>query len=50
MNAKLREFLDIFGFNYEFKSSTECYKSGIFDEYHHEDYPLQIQDQIQDFQ
>lgn len=32
MNAKLREFLDLFGFEYEFKSATECYKSGIFDE------------------
>jgi lysyl-tRNA synthetase, class I len=31
MNAKLREFLDHFGFEYEFKSSTECYKSGLFD-------------------
>lgn len=31
-NAKLREFLDGFGFEYEFKSSTDCYKSGMFDE------------------
>jgi len=31
MNAKLREFLDKFGFEYEFKSATECYKSGLFD-------------------
>jgi len=31
-NAKLREFLDGFGFDYEFLSSTECYKSGRFDE------------------
>jgi lysyl-tRNA synthetase class 1 len=31
-NAKLREFLDSFGFDYEFKSSTEIYKSGVFDE------------------
>lgn len=31
-NAKLREFLDGFGFQYEFASSTEYYKSGRFDE------------------
>ncbi len=31
MNARLRAFLDHFGFRYEFKSSTETYKSGIFD-------------------
>ncbi len=31
-NAKLREFLDRFGFEYEFKSSTTCYQSGMFDE------------------
>lgn len=31
-NAKLREFLDRFGFEYEFLSSTELYKSGRFDE------------------
>lgn len=31
MNAKLCEFLDHFGFQYEFKSSTETYKSGEFD-------------------
>ena len=31
-NAKLREFLDSFGFDYEFKSSTETYKAGEFDE------------------
>lgn len=31
MNSKLREFLDSYGFDYEFKSSTECYKSGMFD-------------------
>ncbi|NCC23123.1 MAG: lysine--tRNA ligase [Alphaproteobacteria bacterium] len=31
-NARLREFLDHFGFDYEFVSSTECYKSGRFDE------------------
>jgi lysyl-tRNA synthetase, class I len=31
MNARLRAFLDHFGFQYEFKSSTETYKSGEFD-------------------
>lgn len=31
-NARLREFLDTFGFEYDFKSSTEIYKSGQFDE------------------
>jgi lysyl-tRNA synthetase class 1 len=31
-NARLRSFLDHFGFDYEFMSSTECYKSGRFDE------------------
>ncbi len=31
-NARLREFLDRFGFEYEFMSATECYKSGRFDE------------------
>ncbi|HZV20013.1 MAG TPA: lysine--tRNA ligase, partial [Hyphomicrobiales bacterium] len=31
-NARLRAFLDSFGFDYEFLSSTECYKSGLFDE------------------
>jgi lysyl-tRNA synthetase class 1 len=30
-NAKLRSFLDSFGFQYEFKSATECYRSGFFD-------------------
>jgi lysyl-tRNA synthetase class 1 len=30
-NARLRAFLDRFGFDYEFVSSTECYKSGRFD-------------------
>ena len=28
----LRSFLDRFGFDYDFKSSTECYASGLFDE------------------
>ncbi len=31
-NARLRAFLDAFGFDYEFASSTECYRSGVFDE------------------
>jgi len=30
-NARLRAFLDRFGFDYEFLSSTECYTSGRFD-------------------
>jgi lysyl-tRNA synthetase class 1 len=30
-NARLRAFLDTFGFDYEFVSSTECYKAGQFD-------------------
>ncbi len=30
-NARLRAFLDHFGFEYEFLSSTECYSSGRFD-------------------
>ena len=30
-NARLRAFLDTFGFDYEFMSSTDCYKSGRFD-------------------
>jgi lysyl-tRNA synthetase, class I len=30
-NARLRAFLDAFGFDYEFLSSTECYKAGRFD-------------------
>jgi lysyl-tRNA synthetase class 1 len=32
MNAKLRSFLDRFGFEYEFMSATECYKNGMFDQ------------------
>jgi lysyl-tRNA synthetase class 1 len=32
MNARLRAFLDTFGFRYEFKSSTATYKSGVFDQ------------------
>lgn len=31
-NARLRAFLDRFGFSYEFASSTEYYKSGKFDD------------------
>ena len=30
-NARLRSFLDRFGFDYAFKSATECYRSGVFD-------------------
>jgi lysyl-tRNA synthetase class 1 len=30
-NARLRAFLDGFGFDYEFLSATECYTSGRFD-------------------
>ena len=30
-NARLRAFLDSFGFEYEFYSATECYRSGRFD-------------------
>src|SRR5262245_2051324 len=30
-NARLRRFLDRFGFAYEFLSATECYKAGMFD-------------------
>ncbi len=31
MNARLRAFLDTFGFDYDFRSATEMYKSGIYD-------------------
>ncbi|MFA5901418.1 MAG: lysine--tRNA ligase [Hyphomicrobium sp.] len=31
-NAMLRDFLDRFGFAYEFMSATDAYKSGVFDE------------------
>uniref|UniRef100_UPI003531E3F0 lysine--tRNA ligase n=1 Tax=Pararhizobium sp. IMCC3301 TaxID=3067904 RepID=UPI003531E3F0 len=31
-NARLRSFLDGFGFNYEFASSSDYYKRGVFDE------------------
>jgi lysyl-tRNA synthetase, class I len=30
-NARLRAFLDQFGFDYEFMSSTACYTAGMFD-------------------
>jgi lysyl-tRNA synthetase class 1 len=30
-NAMLRDFLDRFGFDYEFLSSTDCYREGRFD-------------------
>lgn len=30
-NARLRRFLDRFGFDYEFKSATELYRAGVFD-------------------
>ena len=30
-NARLQAFLDRFGFDYDFKSATDCYKSGMFD-------------------
>jgi lysyl-tRNA synthetase class 1 len=31
-NARLRAFLDTFGFEYEFYSATQCYTSGRFDQ------------------
>jgi len=31
-NARLRAFLDRFGFDYEFQSATDCYRSGRFDD------------------
>ncbi|MGL4371646.1 MAG: lysine--tRNA ligase, partial [Alphaproteobacteria bacterium] len=31
-NARLKAFLDTFGFAYEFISSTACYQSGLFDQ------------------
>jgi lysyl-tRNA synthetase class 1 len=31
-NARLRGFLDQFGFEYEFVSATDCYRSGRFDD------------------
>ena len=32
MNRRLREFLDRFGFDYTFRSSTEQYRTGVFNE------------------
>ncbi|MBI1330591.1 MAG: lysine--tRNA ligase [Alphaproteobacteria bacterium] len=32
MNARLRAFLDRFGFDYDFRSATAMYKSGVFDD------------------
>ncbi|UPA55483.1 lysine--tRNA ligase [Wolbachia pipientis] len=32
MNSLLCKFLDLFEFEYEFRSATECYKSGVYDE------------------
>lgn len=32
MNNRLCKFLDSFGFEYEFKSATECYKKGLLNE------------------
>ncbi|MGN7661171.1 MAG: lysine--tRNA ligase [Anaplasma sp.] len=32
MNHVFCEFLDRFGFEYEFKSATECYKAGVYDD------------------
>src|SRR5215213_7623086 len=31
-NARLQGFLDRFGFDYEFLSATDCYRSGLFDQ------------------
>ncbi len=31
-NARMRAFLDEHGFNYEFFSATECYRTGLFDQ------------------
>lgn len=33
MNSRLRAFLDGFGFDYEFLSATELYRSGAYDEF-----------------
>ena len=32
MNSRLRHFLDHYGFEYEFRSSTDCYKNGVFND------------------
>jgi len=31
-NARLKAFLDSFGFEYDFLSSTDCYRAGLFDD------------------
>ncbi len=31
MNGQLKRFLDSYGFEYEFLSSTQCYRGGVFD-------------------
>jgi lysyl-tRNA synthetase class 1 len=46
-NARLRSFLDSFGFEYEFMSSTDCYRQGLFDQallqvLHHYDEVLKV--------
>ncbi len=33
MNAQCKEFLDKFGFEYEFKSATDLYKNGVYDQF-----------------
>lgn len=33
MNSRCKEFLDKFGFEYEFFSATELYKNGVYDEF-----------------
>lgn len=33
MNSRLKNFLDSFNFEYEFKSATELYQTGAYDEY-----------------
>ena len=32
MNSRLQQFLEQYGFDYEFKSATACYTSGLFDQ------------------
>jgi len=32
MNNRLRQFLDRYNFEYDFKSATECYRNGTFDD------------------
>ena len=44
MNARLRAFLDRFGFAYTFQSATECYRSGRFD--HALRRALQVHDEL----